>query len=52
MAAAYAAFANGGDYYEPYTVHKVVFRNTGKEDAYEEGGKQADCKSKPCIEHS
>lgn len=34
MAAAYAAFANGGDYYEPYTVHKVVFRNTGKEDVY------------------
>ena len=35
MAAAYAAFANGGDYYEPYTVHKVVFRNTGKEEVYE-----------------
>ena len=35
MAAAYAAFANGGTYYEPYTVHKVVFRNNGKEDIYE-----------------
>lgn len=35
MAAAYAAFANGGDYYEPYTVHKVVFRNSGKEEVYE-----------------
>lgn len=35
MAAAYAAFANGGNYYEPYTVHKVVFRNSGKEEVYE-----------------
>jgi len=35
MAAAYAAFSNGGNYYEPYTVHKVVFRNTGKEETYE-----------------
>ena len=34
MAAAYAAFANGGTYYEPYTVNKVVFRNTGEEDEY------------------
>jgi penicillin-binding protein 1A len=35
MAAAYAAFSNGGNYYEPYTVHKVVFRNSGKEETYE-----------------
>lgn len=28
MTAAYAAFANGGYYYEPYTVSKVVFRDT------------------------
>ncbi len=31
MAAAYAAFANGGTYYKPYFVSKVVFRNTGTE---------------------
>lgn len=31
MTAAYAAFANGGYYYEPYTVSKVVFRDTGEE---------------------
>lgn len=30
MAAAYAAFANGGYYYEPYTINKIVFRDTGE----------------------
>ncbi len=30
MAAAYAAFANGGTYYEPYTINKIVFRDTGE----------------------
>lgn len=30
MSAAYAAFANGGYYYEPYSVTKVVFRDTNK----------------------
>ncbi len=40
MAAAYAAFANGGTYYEPYAVHKVVFRNTGEEATYKSEGKQ------------
>ena len=30
MAAAYAAFANGGIYYEPYTVNKIVYRDTGE----------------------
>lgn len=30
MAAAYAAFANGGYYYEPYTISKIVFRDTGE----------------------
>ena len=38
MAAAYAAFANGGTYYEPYTVNKVVFRNTGKEETFKSEG--------------
>lgn len=28
MAAAYAAFANGGYYYEPYAISKIVFRDT------------------------
>ena len=28
MAAAYAAFSNGGYYYEPYTVNKVEFRDS------------------------
>lgn len=31
MAAAYAAFANGGTYIEPYSFTKVVFRETGEE---------------------
>ena len=30
MAAAYAAFSNGGYYNEPYAVNKVVFRQTGE----------------------
>lgn len=41
MSAAYAAFANGGTYYEPYTVHKVVFRNTGEEATYQPEGVKA-----------
>lgn len=40
MAAAYAAFSNGGYYNEPYTVSKVVFRDTGKEMKHEEEKKQ------------
>lgn len=35
MAAAYAAFANGGYYYEPYTINKIVFRDTGEVITYE-----------------
>ena len=31
MAAAYAAFSNGGYYNEPYSVKKIVFRSTGEE---------------------
>ena len=30
MAAAYAAFSNGGVYNEPYTVSKIVFRQSGE----------------------
>lgn len=30
MAAAYAAFANGGYYIEPYTINKIVFRDTNE----------------------
>ena len=30
MAAAYQAFANGGFYYEPYTINKIVFRDTNE----------------------
>jgi len=40
MAAAYAAFANGGTYYKPYAVNKVVFRSTGEEDTYKSEGKR------------
>ncbi len=31
MAAAYAAFSNGGYYYEPYAVNKIVLRNDKEE---------------------
>lgn len=31
MSAAYAAFSNGGYYNEPYTITKIVYRETGKE---------------------
>ncbi len=30
MAGAYAAFANGGYFTEPYTINKIVFRDTGE----------------------
>lgn len=40
MAAAYAAFANGGIYYEPYSINKVIFRDTGEEITYESEGKR------------
>ena len=30
MAAAYAAFANGGTYYEPTTINKIVYRDTNE----------------------
>ena len=34
MAGAYQIFSNGGYYYEPYAVNKVVFRSTGETDTY------------------
>lgn len=40
MAAAYAVFANGGYYYEPYTVNKVVYRDTGEVIEYKSEGKK------------
>lgn len=30
MAGAYAAFANGGYYNKPYTINKIIFRDTGE----------------------
>lgn len=35
MAAAYAAFANGGYYLEPLTVNKIVYRDNGDTEIYE-----------------
>ena len=43
MAAAYAAFANGGTYYKPQYVNKIVFQD-GTEETYEPDGKQ------PCLQ--
>ncbi|MGX7029858.1 PBP1A family penicillin-binding protein [Vagococcus zengguangii] len=37
MAAAYAAFANGGKYYQPSYVNRIVF-NDGSEEMYEDKG--------------
>ena len=34
MAGAYQIFSNGGYYYEPYSVTKVIFRETGEKDEY------------------
>ena len=35
MAAAYAAFSNGGYYNEPYAVQKIVYRDSGEEEEHE-----------------
>jgi penicillin-binding protein 1A len=40
MAGAYAAFSNGGYYNKPYSVSKIVFRDTGEEKSYKEDKKQ------------
>ena len=40
MSAAYAAFSNGGYYNEPYTVSKIIFRQTGEEKTHEGEKKQ------------
>ena len=40
MAGAYQAFANGGYYYEPYTINKIVFRDTNEVITYESEKKQ------------
>ena len=40
MAAAYAVFSNGGTYYEPYTVNKIIFRDTGEAIEYKSEGKK------------
>lgn len=41
MAAAYAAFANGGYYIEPYTVKSITYRDTGEKVEFEVNKKQA-----------
>lgn len=40
MSAAYAAFSNGGYYNEPYSVNKVIFRDTGKTEVHKSNKKQ------------
>ena len=40
MASAYAVFSNGGYYFAPYTVNKVVFRDTGEVIEYKSEGKR------------
>lgn len=40
LAGAYATFANGGYYNEPYTINKIVFRDTGEVFTYEPEKKQ------------
>ena len=40
MSAAYAAFSNGGYYNEPYSVKKIVYRDTGKTDEFKQKPKQ------------
>lgn len=40
MSAAYAAFSNGGYYNEPYSVSKIVYRDTGKTKTHKSTKKQ------------
>ena len=41
MAAAYAAFANGGIYYEPLSINKIILRETGEVRNYESESRRA-----------
>ena len=41
MAAAYAAFANGGYYTEPYTIKSIKYRDNGEIEEFEHSKKQA-----------
>lgn len=41
MAAAYSAFANGGTYYEPLSINKIIYRETGEVVNYEPESKKA-----------
>ncbi|MDD6224559.1 MAG: transglycosylase domain-containing protein [bacterium] len=41
MAAAYAALANGGTYYEPLSINKIIYRETGEVVNYEPKSKKA-----------
>ena len=41
MAAAYSAFANGGTYYEPTTINKIVYRDTNEVKTIKIEGKKA-----------
>lgn len=41
MSAAYAAFGNDGTYHEPYSVSKIVFRETGKIEEHKDNSKKA-----------
>lgn len=41
MSAAYAAFGNGGTYNEPYSVSKIIFRETGKVEEHKANSKKA-----------
>lgn len=40
MAGAYAAFSNGGTYYEPYSVNKIILRDSDEKIDFESEGKK------------
>ncbi len=41
MAGAYAAFSNGGTYYEPYSVNKIILRNSDEKIEFKSEGEKA-----------
>ena len=41
MAGAYTAFSNGGTYYEPYTVSKIILRNSNEKIEFKPEGERA-----------